>query len=97
MYTSDLKILSKLSLLTKACWGLVEHLFAKSLKWKKILSEVGIVGNKREIQSNTHKSTAIPPPGSPSLVGQGRPSCLSPEKIKKSSFKPLFDVGEAVD
>ena len=74
-------------------WGLVERLSEKSLKWMKILSEAAILGNKRVIQANTHKSTATPPPGFPSLVGQGRPSCHSPEKIKKSSFKPLFDVG----
>ena len=45
------------------------------------------------MQTKTHESTAIPPPGFPSLVGQGKPSCHSPEKIKKSSFKFLFEVG----
>ena len=54
-------------------------------------AEIG--GNKRKTQTKTHKFTARPPPGFPSLVGQGRPSCHSLDRIKKSSFKPLFDVG----
>ena len=60
---------------------------------EEILSEEEIWESKREIQAKTHKSTAIPPPGFPSLVGQGRLSYHSPERIKKSSFKPLFDMG----
>ena len=31
------------------------------------------------------------PPSVPSLVGQGRPSCHSPETIKKSLFMPLLE------
>ena len=31
------------------------------------------------------------PPGFPSFVGQGRPSCHSPKTIKKSLFMPLLD------
>ena len=34
-----------------------------------------------------------PPPGVPSLTGQGKLSCYCPEKIKKSFFSPLFDIG----
>ena len=33
------------------------------------------------------------PLGSPSLVGQWRPSCHSPEMIRKSLFMPLLDSG----
>ena len=33
------------------------------------------------------------PPGVPSLVGQGRSSCHSPETIRKSFFMPLLDSG----
>ena len=33
------------------------------------------------------------PPGFPSLIGQGRPSCHSPETIRKSLFMPLLDSG----
>ena len=33
------------------------------------------------------------PPGIPSLVRQGRPSCHSLEMIRKSLFMPLVDLG----
>ena len=33
------------------------------------------------------------PYGSPSWVGQCKPSCHSPEMMRKSSFIPLFDSG----
>ena len=31
------------------------------------------------------------PPGIPSHIGQGRPSCHSPDMIRKSLFMPLLD------
>ena len=48
---------------------------------------------KEKAQTKAYKFTVGPPLGVPSLVGHGRPSCHALEKIKKSSFKPLFDVG----
>ena len=33
------------------------------------------------------------PPGVPSLVKQGRPSCHSPKTIRKYLFMPLLDIG----
>ena len=92
MNTSNRRILSRLSLLTNLSRGLVKRLSTKSFKQKEILSETGIMRNKRKIQAKLCRFTTKPPPGVPSSVGQGRPSCHFPEKIKKSSFSPLFDV-----
>ena len=91
--TSDRKILSRLCLLTKLSWGAVECLSAKSLRWSKNLSEAKIVQNKRKTWVKVQKFTTGPPSSVPSLVRQGNPLCHPPEKIKKSSFSPLFDVG----
>ena len=40
-----------------------------------------------------YKLIVGPPPSVPSLTRQGKPSCHCLEKIKKYSFKPLFNIG----
>ena len=46
------------------------------------------------LKSNVRKPKSTgTPPGSPSWVGQGRPSLQGPDTMRKSSFIPLLDLG----
>ena len=46
------------------------------------------------LKSNVRNpKSKVTPPGSPSLVGQGRPSLQGPDRMRKSSFIPLLDLG----
>ena len=94
-YTSDCRILSKLTLLTKRSEGLRVLGSAMSLKPMKIhFSNDKKTTEMEELCKVKSQNLIInPPPGVPSLTGQGKPSCHCPEKIKKSSFNPLFDTG----
>ena len=82
MYASDRKILSRLSLLTKLRWGLVERLSVKSLKWKKNFVKSRGRGNKRKTQAKAHKFTARPPPSFPSLVDRVGHHAIPQKELK---------------